>query len=67
MKVYPCDGEGNGTKSLQLSLFLGFSTHRMQLKLAERRKPEEEYKALRSEESSSKLWVGFQERQNNKG
>jgi hypothetical protein len=44
-----------------------FSTHRMQLKLAERRKPEEEYKALRSEESSSKLWVGFQERQNNKG
>ena len=43
-----------------------FSTHRMQLKLAERRRPEEEYKALRSEESSSKLWVGFQGRQNNK-
>jgi len=31
---------------------------------SQRRRPEEEYKALRSEEFSSKLWIGFQGRQN---
>ena len=67
MKVYPCDGGGNDKNATIFANFviLGFSTHLMQLKLAERRRPEEKYKALRSEESLSKLWVGFEGQQHN--